>query len=81
MSGYPIRRYWLRRADGLPVGQRLMKEMPRFTDRPTLPPPQMPAEPRLEITCAGAPVAVLSGADLEALTPRDYRADFHCATG
>ncbi len=81
MNGHSIRRYRTRRADGLPVGQRLMKEMPRFTDRPTMPPPQMPAEPRLEITCAGAPVAVLTGAELEALAPRDHRADFHCVTG
>jgi len=58
-----------------------MREMPRFTDLPHLPPPDMPAEPRLEITVAGAPVAVLSGADLASLGPRDHRADFHCVTG
>jgi DMSO/TMAO reductase YedYZ molybdopterin-dependent catalytic subunit len=54
--------------------------MPRFTDRPYEPPPGVPAEPRLEITNDGVPVAVLTGADLQALGPRDHRADFHCVT-
>lgn len=73
-------RYWPRRADGLPPGQRLMTEMPRFTDRPHVPPPEMPVEPRLEITNEGEPIAVVTGADLQALEPRDHRADFHCVT-
>jgi len=73
-------RYWPRRAPGLPPGQRLLTEMPRFTDQPLRPPPQTPAEPRLEITNDGAPVAVVTGADLKALDPRDHRADFHCVT-
>lgn len=54
--------------------------MPRFGDRPLLPPPTMPAEPHLEITNDGAPVAVVTGADLEALGPRAFDADFHCVT-
>jgi DMSO/TMAO reductase YedYZ molybdopterin-dependent catalytic subunit len=74
-------RYRTRRAEGLPPGQRLLQKMPRFTDRPHLPPPRMPVEPGLEVTRAGAPVAVLSAADLAALCPRDHRADFHCVTG
>jgi hypothetical protein len=73
-------RYRPRRGEGLPPGQRLLQEMPRFTDRPHLPPPRMPVEPRPETTHAGAPVGVVSGADL-ALGPRDHRADFHCVTG
>jgi DMSO/TMAO reductase YedYZ molybdopterin-dependent catalytic subunit len=40
----------------------------------------MPAEPRLEITNEGKPIAVLGAADLLALNPRDHRADFHCVT-
>lgn len=76
-----MRRYWPRRADGLPVGQRLLDEMPRFTDLPHLAPPDMPAEPRLEIRHEGEPIAVVTGADLEALHPRDHLADFHCVTG
>ncbi|MBO3738679.1 molybdopterin-dependent oxidoreductase [Actinoplanes flavus] len=73
-------RYWPRRAGGLPPGQRLLSEMPRFSDRPCLPPPVMPVEPRLEIRRDGEPVAVLSARDLEALGPRDHTADFHCVT-
>jgi DMSO/TMAO reductase YedYZ molybdopterin-dependent catalytic subunit len=55
--------------------------MPRFADRPHLPPPRMPAEPRLEISHDGVPIAVVTAADLRALDPRDHRADFHCVTG
>ncbi len=73
-------RYWPRRAEGLPPGQRLLDWMPRFTDRPHLPPPEMPLEPRLEITQEGEPIAVVTGADLLTLKPRDQRADFHCVT-
>lgn len=73
-------RYWPRRADGLPPGQRLMRDMPRFTDLPHLPPPSMPNEPRLEIRNEGELVAVLTAADLRALGPGDHTADFHCVT-
>jgi DMSO/TMAO reductase YedYZ molybdopterin-dependent catalytic subunit len=40
----------------------------------------MPVEPRLEIRNEGELVAVLTAADLQALGPRDHRADFHCVT-
>lgn len=73
-------RYWPRPAAGLPPGQRLLTQMPRFTDRPQLPAPRMPVEPRLEIRHEGEPVAVLTAADLQALEPRDQTADFHCVT-
>ncbi len=73
-------RYWPRRAVGLPPGQRLMREMPRFGDLPHLPPPEMPDDPRLEIRNEGEPLAVVTAADLEALKPSDHRADFHCVT-
>jgi DMSO/TMAO reductase YedYZ molybdopterin-dependent catalytic subunit len=73
-------RYWPRRVEGLPPGQRLLREMPRFTDLPHLAPPRMPAEPRLEITHDDQPIAVLTGADLQALGPRSCPADFHCVT-
>jgi DMSO/TMAO reductase YedYZ molybdopterin-dependent catalytic subunit len=72
-------RYWPRRAPGLPPGQRLFHTMPRFANAPLRPPPA-PAEPRLEITRAGAPIAVVTAADLDALRPREHRADFHCVT-
>jgi len=73
-------RYWPRRAGGLPPGQRLMTEMPRFTDLPHLPPPEMSSEPRLEISNEGETIAVLTGEDIEALKPTDHLADFHCVT-
>ena len=73
-------RYWPRRAGGLPPGQRLLAEMPRFSDLPHRAPPAMPIEPRLEIKNAGELVAVLTAADLQALGPRDRTADFHCVT-
>lgn len=57
-----------------------MNEMPRFSDLPHRPPPDMPVEPRLEISNEGKLLAVLTAADLDALEPRDHRADFHCVT-
>jgi hypothetical protein len=73
-------RYWPRRAAGLPPGQRLMAEMPRFADRPTQPPPVMPGPPTLAITMERQPLATIGAADLDALGPREQRADFHCVT-
>lgn len=75
-----MRRYWPRRAGGLPPGQRLLDVMPRFGDMPHHAPPDMPVEPRLEIMVEGQPIAVVTGADLQALGPRDHVADFHCVT-
>jgi DMSO/TMAO reductase YedYZ molybdopterin-dependent catalytic subunit len=72
-------RYWPRNAPGLPPGQRLLPEMPRFANHPLRPPPA-PAQSRLEISRAGAAIAVLTAADLDALGPREHRADFHCVT-
>jgi DMSO/TMAO reductase YedYZ molybdopterin-dependent catalytic subunit len=73
-------RYWPRRAAGLPPGQRLMAEMPRFSDQPNQPPPAMAGPPSLDITREHQPLAKISAADLEALRPREHRADFHCVT-
>jgi DMSO/TMAO reductase YedYZ molybdopterin-dependent catalytic subunit len=73
-------RYWPRRAAGLPPGQRLLTSMPRFGNQPRTPPPTAPTEPRLEISNGGVAIATVTGADLQALGPRDRRADFHCVT-
>lgn len=73
-------RYWPRRASGLPPGQRLLSEMPRFADNPFLPPPTGAPEPALEITVEGEPLARVSGELLRGLGPRDVREDFHCVT-
>lgn len=72
--------HWPRRAVGLPPGQRLLREMPRFTDRPLMPPPSGPTEPDLEVTLEGARLARASGDLLRGLGPRDVEADFHCVT-
>lgn len=55
-------------------------QMPRFTDLPHLPPPEMPLEPRLEIKHEGEPLALVTAAELQALSPREHQADFHCVT-
>jgi DMSO/TMAO reductase YedYZ molybdopterin-dependent catalytic subunit len=54
--------------------------MPRFANRPNLPPPSLPADPRLAISHEGEPIAKLAADDFAALDPRDHRADFHCVT-
>ena len=72
-------RYWPRRSAGLPPGQGLLGEMPRFTDNPFLPPPAG-LEPTLEVTVERAPLATVSAELLASLGPRDLRADFHCVT-
>jgi len=73
-------RYWPRRAAGLPPGQRLLQQMPRFADNPFLPPPVDTLAPALAITLEGAPLARVSEELLLRLGPRDMRADFHCVT-
>ncbi|MCW2833123.1 MAG: putative molybdopterin-binding oxidoreductase [Nocardioides sp.] len=73
-------RYWPRAADGLPPGQGLLAEMPRFSAKPFLPPPAAPSGPELAITLGRQPLAQVAGDLLESLGPRDVRADFHCVT-
>ncbi len=72
-------RFWPRRANGLPPGQRLLREMPRFTDTPLRPPPEA-APLHLSISVDRQIVAEFTAADLDALGPADHRADFHCVT-
>ncbi len=74
-------RWWPRPAAGLPPGQRLLTEMPRFSDDPRRPPPVVGPEPALEV--AVGPV-VESFAVAELATDGaaiDRAADFHCVTG
>ena len=73
-------RYWPRRAEGLPPGQRLFPVMPRCSDNPFLPPPSGLVEPELEITCEGDALARVNGEILEGLGPREVTAEFHCVT-
>ena len=73
-------RYRPRRSAGLPPGQRLLADMPRFTDKPFLRPPTVGPEPDVAITLERQPLARLSAELLRQLGPRDVRADFHCVT-
>ena len=73
-------RHWPRAADGLPPGQGLLTEMPRFSDKPLAAPPATSSEPDLAITLARQPLARVSAELLESLGPRVVRADFHCVT-
>lgn len=74
-----MRIFWPRRSGGLPPGQRLLREMPRFTENPFRPPPQ-PSPMRLIISVDREPVGEVTEVDLEALGLNDYTADFHCVT-
>jgi DMSO/TMAO reductase YedYZ molybdopterin-dependent catalytic subunit len=73
-------RYWPRRADGLPPGQRLLTAMPRFSDNPFLLPPGGPSEAGLDITRERAHLVRVSAATLRDLGHREVTADFHCVT-
>jgi len=68
---------WPRRSPGLPPGQRLLEEMPRFTNRPFEPPPLGQAI-SLTISVEGQERCRVDGAALSELGLRTYRADFHC---
>ncbi|MEP6626289.1 MAG: molybdopterin-dependent oxidoreductase [Acidimicrobiia bacterium] len=71
---------WPRRASGLPPGQRLLGEMPRFTDKPFAAPPPSPPDLDLTISVDRAPRAVVGPDLLASLGPREFVADFHCVT-
>lgn len=73
-------RYRPRRAPGLPPGQRLLADMPRFSDNPLLPPPPVPDDPVVELSVEREPLATVPLSLLDELGPRDLRADFHCVT-
>ncbi len=72
--------YWPRRASGLPPGQRLLTEMPRFTAKPLAPPPSPLPDFGLTISVDRKPIAQLDQSEFEALGPRTSEADFHCVT-
>ena len=73
-------RYWPRRAAGLPPGQRLLEEMPRFTDKPFEAPPAAPPAPSLVLTLEREPLATVSDELLGGDGVREVSADFHCVT-
>ena len=75
-----MERYWPRKAPGLPPGQRLLTELPRFSDQPGRPPPA-PVEPvELGITAPGWAGLTLGWDEIVALGPRTRPSDLHCVT-
>ncbi|CAN5733731.1 sulfite oxidase-like oxidoreductase [soil metagenome] len=77
-----LRKWWPRRAPGLPPGQRLLQEMPRFSDRPKRWPPRVPTEPGLTVSF-GDDIVTTTTVDALAEHPRAEERvhDFHCVTG
>ena len=71
---------WPNRAEGLPPGQRLLTAMPRFGDRPHLPPLPQPTDPILSVTQGDRILASLDVGDLQRIGVVDIVADFHCVT-
>ena len=79
---YRWRDVWPRKRKGrsLPPGQKPVAPMPRFSARPWVPPPSVPAEARLTVGGAVANELTLSMEQLEAVERVDVVADFHCVT-
>ncbi|MFE3443159.1 molybdopterin-dependent oxidoreductase [Nocardia sp. NPDC059180] len=65
----------------LPPGQRAVDGFPRFGTHLHHPPPDVPADPVIEIGGALAESITLSVAELATLPRREIRADFHCVAG
>lgn len=80
MSSAPrIRDLVPRRAEGLPPGQREIRDFPRFSDKPLRWAPTLgPIE--LTIAVEGEPIVTLSAADLERFDQVEQISDFHCVT-
>lgn len=75
-------RWWPRRAEGLPPGQRLLSEMPRFSDTPQRWAPAVPERPELVLR-RGRETVVIGLDDLGEGGRHervDVVADFHCVT-
>ncbi|MFK8024550.1 MAG: molybdopterin-dependent oxidoreductase [Ilumatobacter sp.] len=75
-------RRWPRRSVGLPNGQRLLDEMPRFSDAPTRWAPAVATEPKVSVRLGDRDVTY-SVAELSAgdrFEPVELTADFHCVT-
>ncbi|MEM9040418.1 MAG: molybdopterin-dependent oxidoreductase [Actinomycetota bacterium] len=72
-------RWWPRRADGLPPGQRLLTEMPRFSDAPMRWAPAVPEHPTLTVRHGEHTVSLPLDA-IDELDRIEIVADFHCVT-
>ncbi|MFN0089933.1 MAG: molybdopterin-dependent oxidoreductase [Acidimicrobiales bacterium] len=75
-----VRRWWPRRAEALPPGQRELDAFPRFADNPLRPPPAR-NEPIVRIVSAalGETRILLDELHSSALTKSEM-SDFHCVT-
>jgi DMSO/TMAO reductase YedYZ molybdopterin-dependent catalytic subunit len=75
-------RDFVRRTPGgdVPIGQRVVNDFPRFSDKPWRRLPTVPAHPTIRITGAMAHTCEVSLADLEALPRVERTADFNCVT-
>ena len=71
--------YWPRPADGLPPGQREVRAMPRFSDKPLRWAP-LPGPIELTISVEGEALATFSGGDLDRYERVEQIGDFHCVT-
>ncbi len=71
---------WPRKVRGLPPGQRLLLEMPRFGNRPHQPLPTEPVDPNLVITHNGDVLANLDYVGLQRVGFEDRTTNFHCVT-
>ncbi len=74
-----LRRWWPRRAGGLPPGQRLLTEMPRFSNAPLRAAPAIPHDPTVELRWPAGTV-VLRLDELAGRPATEVVADFHCVT-
>ncbi|MEV6278697.1 molybdopterin-dependent oxidoreductase [Nocardia sp. NPDC051832] len=63
----------------LPPGQRAVEGFPRFGTHLHHPPPEVPAEPVIEL--GGALTETVEVAELAGLPRKELRADFHCVAG
>jgi len=65
----------------LPPGQRSLDWFPRFGAHFHQPPPEVPADPMVEISGAVKEPVTVRVADLATLPRREITADFHCVAG
>ena len=65
----------------LPPGQRWIEGFPRFGTHLNQPPPEVPADPEIQVVGAVTTPFSLSLAELAALPRRSVTSDFHCVAG
>lgn len=74
-----VRGLLLRRADGLPPGQREVREFPRFSDKPLRWAPR-PTPIEFTVSVEGNEVRRFDAADVAAFERVEQVTDFHCVT-